>query len=159
MVLGALGFQHRILPLYSVPKSLEGTKLIGQGPDGRFGYYSERNEWTVIQELKIRREDPTMVKVKCKYLNSATGSTFSTYNYIAKNDPVYPALFPAKEPSIEKKDHAAFYTVLILLALIIMIIMMVCNIRLLNNRDRNTFSFSTVPHKFINSFFLTWIIL
>ncbi|MGN0386428.1 MAG: hypothetical protein ACI4EX_11175 [Lachnospiraceae bacterium] len=148
MVLGALGFQQRILPLYSGRKSLERTKLIGRGPDGRFGYYSERNEWTVIQELKIRREDPSMVKVKCKYLNTATGRTFFAYNYIAKNDPVYPILFPTKEPSMKKKGHAAFYTILILLAVIIMIIMMVCNIRLLNNRDRNTVSFSAVPHEF-----------
>lgn len=128
MVLGAWGFQTRILPLYADKKHLEATRLLEVTENGQIGYHTAQNEWMILKEIRIRREDTQLVKVKCSYLNTANGTAISANNFIAKSDPVYSAVLPMITQSHKKRGSAGLWLMVLTFALLLMIIMMVCNI-------------------------------
>ena len=143
MILGAWAFEKKITPLYANKKNLEATRLLQATENGPVGYHTAQNEWVELKKIRIRKEDAQIVKAKCTYLNAAKGVTISENNFIAKNDPVYLSVLPMVKQSRKKRSSVGLWFIILSLALLLMSIMLASNLRLLDIRDRSTFSFSS----------------
>lgn len=128
-------------PLYSAGEHLLNTQLLTRNVEGRLGYYTASGVWMELQDVKVKRQNETMVQIKCRYRLASNGKEISRLNYIAKEDMIYPLV--AEMDKSGKKAGAAGYVWQIGIILLLYIILLISNGILLKERDRNTISFQT----------------
>lgn len=139
MMLRCVSYDKAYRPLYSANNHLLDTKLLMRNEEGKLGYYTSDGVWVELYRVKMKQQDKIMVKIKCFYQASKNGSRFSRYNYVAREDEVYPFIMELL-PSGQKGSVRTWgYLWRVVLMLVIYAVLFAACLFLYGARDKNTF--------------------
>lgn len=141
-------FDDRIRPLYSVGEHLLHTQTFTRNEAGRPGYYTRQGEWIQLEEVKVKRQDEKIVRLKCRYRVNGTGKEFSRDNYIAREDPMFHSVMALSASQSGGSLKRARNIWLLWVILFIYIILTAGNLILLRERDKNATEFQATERDY-----------